>query len=108
MTDFYTKITDQDNEVVKQNFKTGKLVDGKLKETNVYREVTLEDIARNALLKSDDEVNPDEVLKRYQLFRKIYQKGEVDLTENEKTLLKKLICKIHDVIFAGQALEIIK
>jgi hypothetical protein len=107
MIDFNSQFTDQDGEVVKQNFKTGKLVDGKLKEKSVYREVVLEDIARNALLKSDDEQNPEEILKRYQLFRKIYHKGQVELTEEEKTLLKRLICINHDVIFAGQAIELI-
>lgn len=107
MIDFNTQLTDQDGEVIKQNFKTGKLVDGKLDETNVYREVILEDIARATLLKSDDEDDPNEILQRYQLFRKIYHKGQVELTDEEKTLLKKYICRNTDVIIAGQALEII-
>ena len=107
MIDFNTPFTDQDGEVIKQNFKTGKIVDGELKETNEYREVILEDIARATLLKSDDEDDPNEILQRYQLFRKIFHKGKVKLADKEKTLLKKYICRNTDVIIAGQALEII-
>jgi hypothetical protein len=107
MINFYATFTDQDGDVVKQNFKVKNMVKGKLEEKNEYREIRLEDIAKISLLKSDDELDPIEILKRYQLFRKIYHKGEVDLTEEEKTLLKKLICANHDVIFAGQALELI-
>lgn len=110
MINFQTPITGQDGEVVKQNFKTSKLVKGKLSETNEYREVILEDLARNALLKDqeDQDKNQEEILTRYRLFRKIYKQGEVELTEDEKTLLKRLICLNYEVLFAGQALELIK
>lgn len=109
MINFQTPITGQDGEVVKQNFKISKLVKGKLTETNEYREVILEDLARNALLKDQDgqENNQDEILTRYRLFRKIYKQGEVKLTAEEKTLLKRLICSNYEVLFAGQALELI-
>ena len=53
MIDFSTQFTDQDGEIVKQNFKVVKLVKGKAEEKNTYRALTLEDIARTALLKSD-------------------------------------------------------
>ena len=88
MINFYATFTDQDGDVVKQNFKVKKTVKGKVEEKNEYREIKLEDVVKISLLKSDDEQNPNEILKRYQLFRKIYHKGEVDLTEEEKTLLK--------------------
>jgi hypothetical protein len=108
MIDFNTKFIDQKGDVVKQNYKTSKIVDGEIKEFNDYRETTLEDVARGSLLNSDEEDDPSEILQRYQLFRKIANKGKVNLTEKEKTLLKKYICIKHEVLFAGQALEIIK
>ena len=107
MINFYATFTDQDGDVIKQNFKVKKLVKGKTEEKNEYREIRLEDVAKISLLKSDEEQNSEEILKRYQLFRKIYHKGEVELSEEEKVLLKKYICISHDVIFAGQAIELI-
>ena len=108
MIDFKSPILDIDGEVVKQKFKSSKFVGGNLQQADFYRDVLLEDLARLALLKTDDEKNPNVILKRYQLFRKVYHKGEVELTNEEKEMLKKYICKNHDIIFAGQALELIK
>ncbi len=107
MINFYTPITDDAGEIVKQNYKTKKIVKGKEIDGTVYRETILEDVARTALLASFDDDKDEDILPRYQLFRKIYHKGEVDLTEKEKTLLKRFICKKHEVLFAGQALELI-
>lgn len=107
MINFLTPITDEAGEVVKQNFKTKKIVKGKEIDGTVNRVTTLEDVARTALLASFEDDKDEETLPRYQLFRKIYGKGEVELTEEEKTLLKRFICKKHEVLFAGQALELI-
>lgn len=107
MINFYTPITDESGEVIKQNFKAKKTVKGKIVDGTEYRETLLEDVARTALLSSYDDDKDDEVLPRYRLFRKIYHKGEVNLSEEEKSLLKRFICKKHEVLFAGQALELI-
>jgi len=110
MINFNEKILGQDGEVVKQNFKTFKEVKGKNTEVNEYREVVLEDLARNALLKdhNEQEINQEEILRRYRLFRKIYKAGEIKLTNEEINLLKRLICETYEVLFAGQALELLK
>jgi hypothetical protein len=108
MINFFTQITDEAGDVVKQNYKSKKTIKGKLIDGTVYRETTLEDVARTALLSSFDDDKDEDILPRYQLFRKIYHKGEIELTKEEKTLLKRLICKKHEVLFAGQALELIQ
>jgi hypothetical protein len=107
MINFKTPITDESGQIVKQNYRTKKIVKGKEVDGTIYRETTLEDVARTSLLASYDDDKDDEILPRYQLFRKIYGKGEIDLSEAEKTLLKRFICKKHEVLFAGQALELI-
>jgi hypothetical protein len=108
MIDFTTPMLDQNGDKVKQNFKKPVIEKGKVKEVNEYREITLNDICRIALLKSHDEDHtPEIVLKRYKLFRKIYNQGKVELTEDEKSFLSELICISHEVIFAGQAIELL-
>ncbi len=107
MINFKTPITDESGEVVKQNWNTKKIVRGKQVDGTVNRETTLEDLTRLALLGSYDDEKDDDILPRYQLFRKIYGKEEVELTYKEKKLLKRFICKKHGVLFAGQALELI-
>lgn len=109
MFDLNTHMLDQNGESVKQNFKKAVMEKGKVKEVNDYREITLKDIIRIALLKNYDEaeLNPSQVLSRYKLFRKIYNEGNTDLDKNEKDLLSNLICKSHEILFAGQAIELI-
>jgi len=108
MIDFTIPMLDQNGDKVKQNFKKTAVEKGKVKEVNDYREITLNDICRIALLKNHEEdTTPEIVLKRYKLFRKIYNQGEVELTQDEKSFLSELICNSHEVIFAGQAMELI-
>jgi len=107
MINFYTTITDEAGDVVKQNWNTKKTVRGKKVDGTINRETTLEDVARTALLGSYDDELDDDILPRYQLFRKIQGKGDVNLTYREKKLLKRFICKKHNVLFSGQALELI-
>lgn len=94
-------------EAMKQNFKDTGTVKGKEKEVNNFREVTVKDMFETVLLKKDEVDSPEEILVRYRLLMKIKDVDEIGLSETEKDLLKKLICRKYEVLFAGQVLELL-
>lgn len=102
--------TDKNGEVVKQNYKTEVFENGETKTKNEYRETTLMDIVRLSLLQTnigEETPKPKESLKRYQLYRKIQGNDVIELSKKEIKYISKLISKHYDVLFAGQAIEML-
>ena len=117
MIDLKTVIVNSDGEPMKQNFRTKELDEnGKEKETSVFREIVLKDIIKNSLLnRSQDDINKlvkgklseKKAAMRYQLWKKIHGKDEIEFDKKEIKLLKKLINQHYELLIVGQALEIL-
>lgn len=99
-------ILSESGEPAMTSFKSPILEKGKIKENTVRREILLEDILRNSLIVGEDNEH-ESVFARYKLYSKIKDVTEVEFTEEEKTLLKELICPKWNIWFAGQAIELI-
>lgn len=118
MIDLNTVIVNSDGEPMKQNFKTKELDNyGRDKETSVYREIVLKDILKVSLLKTSQEdaryiergkINDKSVSARYQLWKKMQSVNEINLSNKEKKLLKRLIYQHYELLVAGQVIEILK
>jgi len=108
MIDLTKVLVDKDNQPIKQNYRTEVVEKGKTVEKSNYRETTLSDVCRIALLKGHgEELIPSLAVARYKLFRKINGNEKAELDQYEKDLLSDLICKSYEVLIAGQAIELI-
>lgn len=62
----------------------------------------------NALLSNDtflEEKTEDEIVKRFNIFKKVNNQKEVDLNQEEVDFVKKLVVTKFDVFFAGSIVE---
>ena len=71
-------------------------------------DVSLGRMLEEVLLKKGSAIGEDEIMGKYELFRKIEGKEEVELDKTEVELLKLLVCETFEVFFIGQIIELIK
>ena len=69
---------------------------------------TLYGLCRTAILSSNGDADPVSLEKRHDLFRKIQNQNEVELTKEEAELLTTMICEKFDVLFSGQAIKMLR
>ena len=104
-------ILDKDGVIVKAKspVKVMEEIEGKEMEIEKLEEkvVTLGAMFDKALLRNDGSKTEEEVVKRYNLHKKVYGCESVELSEEELTYLKTLVCDAFEVFFAGQILEIL-
>lgn len=60
------------------------------------KEVTLKIAAIRALLSPQEKISEEEKIKRFNLSRRVYAGGEIDLTTDECALIKKCIHAVFD------------
>ncbi len=56
----------------------------------------------------DDQPKGDESVRRYHLAMKIYDNDEVDLSSEDKVLIKSLVAKQRDPLVVGQVWELLE
>lgn len=69
--------------------------------------LTLGDCSRESLLKGIERITIEETMLRYNLYNKIKNNGEVELTEEEVAKLKELINNRYEILLAGQLLSML-
>jgi len=69
--------------------------------------VTLGVMLSKAMIRNDGTHDEIDVIKRYDLHKRIYNKEIVDISEEEEVYLRKMVCDSFEVFFAGQILEIL-
>jgi len=85
-------------------------LDGKhIEDPQNKKPLTLKDICVSALLGNyDEKIDGTEKVKRYMLATEIYKaKGNIDLSAEDISLLKKLIAIAFSTLVTGQAWEIL-
>ncbi|MCP5375179.1 MAG: hypothetical protein H6743_03685 [Rickettsiaceae bacterium] len=113
MLNLNEEIKNIDGSLAMQNFtKPGFELDEDGKPTiehNDFRVVVLKDLLLKALSSTllDDEKSVSKKVKQYELLKKIQFVDEVELTKEEKELLTYLVGRHYQVLFAGQAIELI-
>jgi len=94
----------------KINFKVGlKNIKGKVLKDN-EKNVTLEDISINALLGNykDENIDGNEKLKRFNLATRINEaNGELELENDDVTLIKDVIAKGYSTLVTARAWQIL-
>ena len=78
------------------------------KEVQEEKDLTLGIVIEQSLMQLDGELDPDIVLLRYEVNEKIRDQKEVELKDEEKKVIKKLICRRWQPFLAGQALQMLK
>jgi len=63
----------------------------------------LKDICINALMSMDENTTPEEKINQYELALKVNKGGEVELSSENRVLLKKLVGKLYGPLVYGQA-----
>ena len=87
-----------------------KEVDGEVVETKEvkYSKVSLGRMLTSACLKNVGDVDEKTIMKKYNLFLKLEDKDEAEVTEEELKYIRQLACESFDIFFAGQILTLIK
>jgi len=65
-------------------------------------------LVQGALLSHNGDVEPELIEKRYDLYKKVEGKDEIEITEEELKVISELLCRKYDVLFAGQAIKLLK
>ena len=68
----------------------------------------LSHLIREALISHNGDTNAESIKYRYDLYKKIKDKKEVELSKEEKDIIIQLICNKYSVIFTGQVMELLK
>jgi len=104
-------ILDKDGVIVKAKspVKVMEEIEGKEMEIERLEEkvVTLGAMLCKALLRNDGGKPEEEVVKRYNLNKKIYGCEAAELTDEELVYLRGLVCEAFEIFFAGQILELL-
>lgn len=106
--DLTQTIKDVNGEIAKQRYSSIEEVDGVEKEVTKKEIITLGSIIRDSvLLEFEDPKNipMEEHIFRYGIFKKINNEKEVELTQDERVFIRKLVAKRYLPIFAGQVFE---
>jgi len=69
--------------------------------------LTLGDCSRESLLKGIEKISIEETMLRYNLYNKIKDNGEVELTDEEVSKLKELINNRYEILLSGQLLSML-
>jgi len=88
-------------------------VDGKTSLLNMDeagKKLTLRDVIYGALLVPDEKDQQKEKWEKYEIFKKIrdVKGGEVELSAEEITVIKKGLARIHPPLVMGQAFEMLE
>ncbi len=70
-------------------------------------EATLGDLLANALLRDYGIAEEEAILKHFNLFKKVEGAKDLEVSEEELTLLKGVVCKAYDTYFAGTILSLL-
>ena len=85
--------------------------DGKKEKVMVQKrdneDMVLGHLLRGSLLQSEKDEDPERVHKQYLLLRKCTDHDTIEITDEEKELLKSCLSRSYDVIFAGQAINLL-
>jgi len=86
------------------------IIDGEVHQETDYIDqiLTLGLMLEKACLKDDGSKTVSEVVERYDLYMKIKDKDEADLSNEDIDKLKELLCNTFDVYYAGIALTLLK
>lgn len=91
-----------------QVYKSTKIVDGVKKEVLKTETLTIGTIIRDAVLLEFEDIENipmEEHIFRYGIFKKINNEEKVELTQDERVFIRKLVAKRYLPIFAGQVFE---
>lgn len=83
--------------------------DGEMHEEKklVDKVVTLGSMLEHVCLKEDGVAEEKPIVERYELYLKLKDSLEIELSDKEVELLKKLVSQAFDVFFAGTILELL-
>lgn len=105
MVNLEKKILDQKGKVVEIRFRDMEAVQGKEEQKIKIEEMTVGYAIQTVLLNKGEDTKPESQLKRYQLFKKVVDAKEVELSKEEKDLITKLVSEKLEIIVAGQVYE---
>jgi len=69
--------------------------------------LSLKDCCKESLLKGLAKISIEETMLRYNLYNKIKEGGEIELSEEELSLLKGLVNDRYEILLAGQLLTML-
>ncbi len=70
--------------------------------------LTLGKLMQDALIRSVVKTELEETMTRYDMYQKIYDKDEIELTDDEIETFKKYINNRYEVLLAGQAIRMLE
>jgi len=89
------------NEVLKD-------IDGKTSLKLQNKVMTLKDVSIQAILTPGKDERPEQKYKNYEIFRKLSEGGEIDLSVEDISYLKRKIGELFPPLIMGQAWDILE